>query len=130
MTTTLRCALIGTGSVANLHAQAVAAHARAELIAVTDQSRSAADAFADRYDVPAVYDDLEELLVAERPDVVLICTPPGAHRAQTIQAFAAGAHVVVEKPPGAGSPSSSSSGPEPPRPTCDGCSTPERSGGR
>jgi predicted dehydrogenase len=99
MTTTLRCALVGTGSVANLHARAVAAHPRATLVAVTDQSRPAADAFAERHAVPAVYDDLEALLAAERPDVLLICTPPGAHRGQTVKAFAAGAHVVVEKPP-------------------------------
>lgn len=99
MTPTLRCALVGTGSVANLHAQAVAAHPRADLVAVTDQNRTAAEAFAGRHGVPAVYDDLDELLAAERPDVVLICTPPGAHRGQTLTAFAAGAHVVVEKPP-------------------------------
>ncbi|WP_404434711.1 Gfo/Idh/MocA family oxidoreductase [Microbacterium lacus] len=99
MTTSLRCALVGTGAVANLHALAVAAHPRADLVAVTDHTRSAADAFAERYDVPAVYDDLDGLLAAEDPDVVLICTPPGAHRGQTITVFAAGAHVVVEKPP-------------------------------
>lgn len=99
MTTTLRVALVGTGSVANTHALAVAAHPRATLVAVTDHTRAAAEAFADRYGVPAVHDDLDGLLSAEHPDVVLICTPPGAHRGQTVAAFAAGAHVVVEKPP-------------------------------
>ena len=101
MTSTLRVALVGTGSVARLHAEAVAAHPRSALVAVTDHSRSAADAFARTWEVPAVYDDLDALLEAEHPDVVLVCTPPGAHRGQTIAAFAAGAHVVVEKPPAA-----------------------------
>lgn len=95
----LRCALVGTGAIANSHARAVAVHPRAELVAVTDLSREAADAFAARYGIPAVYDDLDALLAAERPDVVLICTPPAVHREQTLAAFAAGAHVVVEKPP-------------------------------
>lgn len=99
MTTTLRCALIGTGSVAHLHARAVAAHPRAELVAVTDHRREAAEAFAAQWGGPAVYDDLDALLEAERPDVVLICTPPAVHAAQTITSVAAGAHVVVEKPP-------------------------------
>ena len=36
---------------------------------------------------------------AWHPDVVLICTPPGVHREQTLASFAAGAHVIVEKPP-------------------------------
>jgi predicted dehydrogenase len=95
----LRVALVGTGAVANLHARAVAAHPRAHLVAVTNLTRDAADAFAERYDVPAVYDDLDTLLAAERPDVLLICTPPAVHRTQALAAFAAGAHVVVEKPP-------------------------------
>ncbi|MGM7679425.1 Gfo/Idh/MocA family protein [Microbacterium sp. A94] len=99
MTSLLRTAIVGTGSVANLHAQAVALHPRAELVAVTDLSRAAADVFAARYGGPAVHDTLDELLAAEHPDVVLICTPPAVHREQALAAFAAGAHVVVEKPP-------------------------------
>ena len=99
MTSLLRAAIVGTGSVANLHAQAVALHPRAELVAVTDLSRAAADGFAARHGEPAVHDTLEDLLAAEHPDVVLICTPPVVHREQALAAFAAGAHVVVEKPP-------------------------------
>lgn len=99
MTRTLRTAIVGTGSVANLHARAVAAHPRADLVAVTDLARDAADAFAGRHGAPTVYETLAELLQAERPDVVLICTPPVVHREQTLAAFAAGAHVIVEKPP-------------------------------
>ncbi|WP_109209121.1 MULTISPECIES: Gfo/Idh/MocA family oxidoreductase [Microbacterium] len=99
MTDTLRCAIVGTGAIAHSHARAIAAYPDAELVAATDLSRTSADAFAESYGVPAVYDDLESLLAAEHPDVVHICTPPGAHHAQTLAAFAAGAHVVVEKPP-------------------------------
>ncbi|MCR2783476.1 MULTISPECIES: Gfo/Idh/MocA family oxidoreductase [unclassified Microbacterium] len=99
MTTPLRCVIVGTGSVAHFHARAVAAYPDAELVAVSDLSRDAAEAFAQRWGGPAVHDTLEGMLAAERPDVVLICTPPAAHHAQTLAAFAAGAHVVVEKPP-------------------------------
>ncbi|WP_127473325.1 Gfo/Idh/MocA family protein [Microbacterium sulfonylureivorans] len=96
---TLRCVLVGTGAIASSHARAVAAHPRAAIVAAMDRSRGSADAFAELFGVPSVYDDLDSMLAAEEPDVVLICTPPGAHREQTIAAFAAGAHVVVEKPP-------------------------------
>jgi predicted dehydrogenase len=99
MTGTLRCAIVGTGAVAHLHAGAVDAHANAELVAVTDQTRGRAEEFAASWHGPTVYDTLADLLAAESPDVVLICTPPAAHRAQTLACFAAGAHVVVEKPP-------------------------------
>ncbi|MEV7610069.1 Gfo/Idh/MocA family oxidoreductase [Microbacterium sp. NPDC089320] len=96
---TLRAALVGTGAVANAHARAVAAYPRAELVAVADLSREKAQEFAERYGISAAYGDLDEMLAAEQPDVVLVCTPPGPHRAQSLAAFAAGAHVIVEKPP-------------------------------
>jgi predicted dehydrogenase len=96
---TLRCVLVGTGAVARLHAEAVAAHSRAVLVAVADRERGAAERFAAAHGIPATYDDLDGMLAAEHPDVVLICTPPGPHREQALAAFAAGAHVIVEKPP-------------------------------
>ena len=99
MTETLRCAIVGTGAIAHAHAEAIAAYPDAELVAVTDLTRRSAEAFAEAYGSPSVYDDLDALLGGEHPDVVHVCTPPGAHTAQTLTAFAAGAHVVVEKPP-------------------------------
>lgn len=99
MTAPLRCAIVGTGAIATSHARAVAAHPHADLVAVTDLSRASAVDFASRHGEPAVYDGLDEMLRAEQPDVVLICTPPGVHHEQTLAALAAGAHVVVEKPP-------------------------------
>jgi predicted dehydrogenase len=99
VTDTLRCAIVGTGAIAHSHIRAIAAYPNAELVAVTDLSRASAEAFAAQYGGPAVYDDLGELLTDAKPDVVHICTPPVAHTSQAIAAFAAGAHVVVEKPP-------------------------------
>ena len=99
MTATLRCAIVGTGAIAHSHATAIAAYPHAELVAVTDLSRDSATAFAEKFGGPAVYDDVDAVLAAEHPDVVHICTPPAAHPAPALAAFAAGAHVVVEKPP-------------------------------
>jgi predicted dehydrogenase len=99
MTETLRCAIVGTGAIAHAHAKAIAAYPGATLAAVTDLSRESASAFAEAYGAPTIYDDLDALLEAERPDVVHVCTPPVAHRAQAVAASRAGAHVIVEKPP-------------------------------
>ncbi|QKJ20579.1 Gfo/Idh/MocA family protein [Microbacterium hominis] len=99
MTDSLRCVIVGTGAIAHAHADAIEAYPAAELVAVTDLSRASAEAFAERHGVAAVYDDLDTLLAEVKPDVVHVCTPPVAHTAQTLAAFAAGAHVVVEKPP-------------------------------
>ena len=95
----VRAAIIGTGAVAHLHAQALALDPLAELVACSNRNAERREAFADRYAVPGRYETLEELLAAESVDVVHLCTPPDLHREQTLQAVAAGVHVVCEKPP-------------------------------
>lgn len=97
--TVLRCAIIGTGAIAHVHAEAIAAYPHATVVAAMDLDADRAAAFAQRHGVPAVYESVEALLAAEHPDVVHICTPPGAHRDQALAALTAGAHIVVEKPP-------------------------------
>lgn len=42
--------------------------------------------------------DFGELLSTTAPDVVIVGTPPETHESATLQAFAAGAHVICEKP--------------------------------
>src|SRR5689334_1928299 len=42
--------------------------------------------------------DHRELLSAVAPDVVVICVPHPLHRSLALDCFAAGAHVLVEKP--------------------------------
>ena len=94
----LRAAIIGTGAIANAHAQAIAATPDAELVAVVDRDLTHAQAFAERWGVPAVADSLDALLAGGGVDVLHICTPPGVHAEQAIAALDAGAHVICEKP--------------------------------
>lgn len=97
-TATLRAAIIGTGAIANAHAQAIAATPDAELVAVVDRDLTHAQAFAERWGGPAVADSLDALLAGGGVDVLHICTPPGVHAEQAIAALDAGAHVICEKP--------------------------------
>ncbi len=46
------------------------------------------------------YADMDELLKAENPDLVDICTPTYLHAEQTVKAMESGAHVLSEKPMG------------------------------
>ena len=94
----LRAAIIGTGAIANAHAQAIAATPDAELVAVVDRDLTHAQAFAERWGGPAVADSLDALLAGGGVDVLHICTPPGVHAEQAIAALDAGAHVICEKP--------------------------------
>jgi predicted dehydrogenase len=97
-TAPLRAAIVGTGAIADAHAQALAATPDAELVAVVDRDLARARDFAARWGDPAVADDLGALLAGGGVDVLHVCTPPGAHAEQAIAALDAGAHVVCEKP--------------------------------
>ncbi|GIF66782.1 oxidoreductase [Asanoa ishikariensis] len=46
-----------------------------------------------------VFPNHRDLLAATRPDVVVICTPPGTHLPIALDALAAGCDLLLEKPP-------------------------------
>jgi len=95
---TLRVAFIGAGAMASNHADAIRRAALpARIVAVHDPAADRAQAFAARAGARA-YPSVEALLDSERPDVVHVCTPPGAHVEGARAALDAGAHVYVEKP--------------------------------
>ncbi|MDF9279042.1 Gfo/Idh/MocA family oxidoreductase [Arthrobacter sp. EH-1B-1] len=99
MTRILRAAVLGTGAVAHLHAEALAAIDGVTAVASADPSEERVRDFNARHGIAAGYGTLEELLAKEAVDVVHICTPPAGHAEQTKAAFDAGAHVIAEKPP-------------------------------
>src|SRR5437763_604620 len=95
----VRTAIIGTGSIANAHVRAVHDMGeRARLVAAVEIDRERGERFASTYDIPFRYTDAAEMLAAQRPDLVLIATPPGTHTALIIQSLDAGAWVLCEKP--------------------------------
>lgn len=69
-----------------------------QVVAVSDANPERAAAAARQYGVPHHYADHRELLERHRPEIVSVCTPPASHYAITLDAFAAGAHVLCEKP--------------------------------
>ncbi|MTE17904.1 gfo/Idh/MocA family oxidoreductase [Streptomyces sp. TRM43335] len=97
----LRAAVVGTGAIAiGGHLPALAAHAdEVELVAAVDVDAERLDAFrAEAGEGVAGYAELDEMLERERPDLVLIGTPPAFHREQVVTALRAGAWVLCEKP--------------------------------
>ena len=69
-----------------------------ELAAVVDPYEKAAVAAAKKFQIPQSYTDATEMLKQERPDYVVVVSPPLYHAEQTIAAYEAGAHVLCEKP--------------------------------
>ena len=94
----LRFALVGTGLVADFHAQALQASPKAELVGATDLNTEALAKFAAKYSCEAI-PSLEALLSRQDVDVVSILTPNATHSALGLKVAAAGKHCLVEKPP-------------------------------
>ena len=97
----LRVCVIGLGPIGNRHADIYVENERAELIGVCDIDEIRADATADRLGVSGFY-DVRKMLAECRPDVVSVATGgyeySSDHYAPTMQALAAGCHVLGEKP--------------------------------
>lgn len=110
MTRAYRAAIVGTGGIANAHAEALAAApGRVRLTHAVDVDQERASEFADRWSVPGAAPviastDLAEVLAGTREageplDLVHVCTPPQSHFALAAQVLAAGVDVLLEKPP-------------------------------
>jgi predicted dehydrogenase len=95
---TVKLGLIGAGGIAQSHNRAVADIPGSEFIAVADISRERAENTAKRWNIPHVFEDYHDLLAMDDIEGVVITTFNQAHRAPTVDALAAGKHVLVEKP--------------------------------
>jgi len=95
----LRVGIVGLGWVAGAHIETYKAVSGVQAVAVCDvKPLDAADLQA-RFGIPLkVYSDLGTMLAEADLDIVDVCTPNKFHKAQVLQAAAAGKHLFVEKP--------------------------------
>lgn len=70
---------------------------RMKVVAVCDRRRERAEAAACEFDVPLIFDRLEELLAADL-DAVFIATPDHLHAGHVLASLRAGKHVLSEIP--------------------------------
>ncbi|MBV9546704.1 MAG: Gfo/Idh/MocA family oxidoreductase, partial [Chloroflexi bacterium] len=95
----MRTAIVGTGGIARAHGEAARRNAdRVDLVAAVDLDPQRLETFRETYGVRHGYSDVHEMLAAEKPDLVQVCTPPGTHVDICIAALEAGAWVLCEKP--------------------------------
>jgi UDP-N-acetyl-2-amino-2-deoxyglucuronate dehydrogenase len=90
-------AIVGCGTVAYIHAEAIRHSKFGELIAVADIDEAKARKLGQHYNVQW-FTDISKLLENPKVAIVNVCTPPGSHAeiAQTVAASRK--HVLVEKP--------------------------------
>ncbi|MDE0300284.1 MAG: Gfo/Idh/MocA family oxidoreductase [Candidatus Poribacteria bacterium] len=93
----LRVAVIGCGAIGSLHARAVTQSRHAQMMAACDVEPKRAEAVAESTGAN-VYGNFEDLLLAERLDVVTVATPEHLHLAPVVKSMEAGCHVFCEKP--------------------------------
>ncbi len=94
----LRFAVLGCGFWSQFQIAAWKELEGAELVALFNRTRSKAEALAERFDVPTVYDDAEELLGKEQLDFVDIITDVDTHPRFVELAAAKGIAVICQKP--------------------------------
>lgn len=96
-----RVGVIGLGPIGNRHADIYRELPGADLVAVCDRDRERADDAARRLGVPAFY-AAREMFAAMALDMASVATGGeeygGDHYEPTMEAFAAGLHVLGEKP--------------------------------
>ncbi|GHV91106.1 oxidoreductase [Spirochaetia bacterium] len=93
----IRIGLLGYGKVAQLYGEAIAAMPNGELVSVCGRNRERRNAFAARWKIGS-RDTAEEMVHLDKADLVVVTTPHPQHRDGALEAFAAGCHVLVEKP--------------------------------
>ncbi|HEY0249660.1 MAG TPA: Gfo/Idh/MocA family oxidoreductase [Gryllotalpicola sp.] len=100
----LTVALVGNGVIAATHVRAMALHGEPVVTALVDPRPEARATLAaliaaeTDWPAPAEYASLTEALAAGARDLVVVATPSGTHVELALEAIAAGAHVVLEKP--------------------------------
>lgn len=89
-------AVLGTGRIGTMHADAIAAHPRAQLGPVFDVYEPSAMAVSERLGVPV--STPEKIFAADSVDAVLVASATPTHADFIEQAVAAGKPILCEKP--------------------------------
>jgi len=98
----LRIGLIGAGAIAQNYQlpafRKLQNDGSVRLVAVADIDEARVASAAQRFQIPNAFTDYRDLLALDEIDAVSVCTPNDVHKVSTIDALAAGKHVLVEKP--------------------------------
>jgi predicted dehydrogenase len=94
----IKLGIIGTGGMANGHAQAFTAMKGVSVTACCDIDAERVKAFAKKYAIPRWYTDSAEMLGTESLDAVSNATVDAMHAPISLAAIARGLHVMCEKP--------------------------------
>lgn len=93
-----RLAIIGAGFWSHYQIAAWKELQRTILVAVCDRDRSKAESLANKFGIPSVYVNAEEMIRQKEPDVVDIITNPETHEELVLLAAREHTPVICQKP--------------------------------
>jgi predicted dehydrogenase len=93
----LRVGVIGLG-IGRKHIEGWREHPDVDVVAIADPDTKRLTERGEAFGIEARYTSAQDMLAAEKLDVVSVCTPNKFHRELTLAAFEAGCHVLCEKP--------------------------------
>jgi predicted dehydrogenase len=97
----VRVGLIGVGAVPQTaHLPILTKMRGAKLMALCDNDGPKARAIAERFGIPDVFTDIDDLLELETLDAVIIATPNHLHEPHVLSALRANLHVLCGRPLG------------------------------
>jgi predicted dehydrogenase len=94
----MRLLVLGTGGMANNHAENFSKIEGVELVAAVDVDPARAALFAEKHAIPHTFSSLDEALAWDQFDAVTNVTPDRAHHPTTMRLTEAGKHQFCEKP--------------------------------
>lgn len=94
----IRFGIIGTNWITERFIQAGMESEFFKLSAVYSRTEENGRTFANKYDIPCVYTNLEEMVSSDEVDAVYIASPNSFHAKQAIVCMNYGKHVLCEKP--------------------------------
>ncbi len=97
MTIKLKIGIIGIGTIADVHAQAIKTSVNMELLSAYSRNQEKAIHFSKKYNIQC-FTDWNKFINDPELDAVSICTPNGIHLDYGEKAAVAKKHVIVEKP--------------------------------
>jgi predicted dehydrogenase len=95
----VRIAVVGAGAIAQVaHLPVLTKMRGATVVALCDIDRAKARALADRFEIPDVFVDIEDLFGYDQLDAIIVSTPNHLHEPHVLEAIAAGVDVICERP--------------------------------
>lgn len=96
----IKVGMIGTGGMAQVHANQLLALENVEIEAIADISVEAANHFITKFNLGNTkqFSDYKDMLEQAKIDAVIICSPHTLHFQQATDILNSGFHVLIEKP--------------------------------